>query len=178
MRIFAANTGPPGVPRVVRAAFPMGATRRETRTMMRPILAACALALLAAPAVPGRALADAVPNLDIEKTCKSANQASVGLSDNANEQGCLRSERDARKEAEKSWGSYKPAAKAQCESQFKAGGYPSYVEMVTCLELASGAVPTQSGGAGGAPRGKGTGDLTREPAPSQRTDPIEVLEKR
>ena len=149
--------------------------------MKRSILAG-AVVLLAGPA-----LADAVPKLDIERTCKSANQASVGLSDKANEEGCLRSERDAKREAEKNWGNYKPAAKAQCQSQFKAGGYPSYVEMVTCLELASGSVPTQPGpggpatggpGATGGTRPRETGtSLTQEPSASQRTNPIEVLEK-
>ncbi|RZK94272.1 MAG: hypothetical protein EOO66_08515 [Methylobacterium sp.] len=151
---------------------------------------ALALALLAAPAASTRALADTVPSLDITKTCQSASRANSGVSDQANVDGCLRSERDAKKEAERRWGDYTPSAKRQCEDQYKAGGYPSYVEMVTCLELASGTVPTQpnSGGTAtggpGAPGGKaapqeaGSQNLTREPAASQRTNPIEVLEKK
>lgn len=138
--------------------------------------ALAALALLAGPA-----FADAVPKLDIETTCKSANKANVGLGDNANEDGCLRSEREARKEAERKWGDYTPAAKRQCQSQFKAGGYPSYVEMVTCLELASGTVPAQqTSGADGreAPRASDAGNLTQEPPASQRTNPIEVLDRK
>jgi hypothetical protein len=35
----------------------------------------------------------------------------------------------AKKEAEQHWGSYTAAAKRQCQDQFKAGGFPSYVEM-------------------------------------------------
>ena len=151
---------------------------------------ALAFALLAAPAASTAARADTVPNLDIKKTCQSASRANVSVSDNANIEGCLRSERDAKKEAERRWGDYTPSAKRQCEDQYKAGGYPSYVEMVTCLELASGTVPTQpnSGGTAtggpGAPGGKaapqeaGSQNLTREPAASQRTNPIEVLEKK
>lgn len=156
---------------------------------------AFALALLAAPllatfplATP--AFADAVPDLDVAQTCRSASRANTSVSDNANVDGCLRSERDAKKEAERRWGDYTPSAKRQCEDQYKAGGYPSYVEMVTCLELASGTVPNQpnSGGAatggpgspGGnaAPREAGSRNLTREPASSQRTNPIEVLDKK
>ncbi|MCJ2104937.1 hypothetical protein MKK70_05985 [Methylobacterium sp. E-041] len=151
---------------------------------------ALALALLAAPAASTAARADTVPNLDIKKTCQSASRANVSVSDNANIEGCLRSERDAKKEAERRWGDYTPSAKRQCEDQYKAGGYPSYVEMVTCLELASGTVPTQANSGGtatggpGAPGGKaapqeaGSQNLTREPAASQRTNPIEVLEKK
>ena len=149
---------------------------------MHPIsfaLVALGLGLIAGPA-----RADAVPNLDVEKTCRSAQVANTSISDKANYDGCLRSERDAKKEAERQWGRYTASAKRQCEDQFKAGGYPSYVEMVTCLELASGTVPTQSNvGDAGAPRDakarreSGT-NLTREPPASQRTDPIEVLENK
>ena len=156
---------------------------------MRPSLPG-ALALAALGLLAGPAFADAVPKLDIERTCKSASQANVSISDNANEEGCLRSEREARKEAERKWGDYTSAAKLQCQSQFKAGGYPSYVEMVTCLELASGTVPSQqtSGGAatggpgapggGKAPQESGASNLTQEPPASQRTDPIDVLNKK
>ncbi len=158
----------------------------------RPALTgAAALALLGCLA--GAARADAVPSLDIEKTCKSAGRVDIGSSATEEESrnGCLRSEREARKEAERRWKDYTPAAKKQCQSQFQAGGYPSYVEMVTCLELASGTVPSQTGADGtavGGPgsakgqtppeRQQGTSTLTQEPAPSQRTDPIQVLERK
>ena len=149
---------------------------------------ALAIGLLAGAAL-APALADAVPDLDVEKTCRSAQIAGSGVSDKASYDGCLRSENDARKEAQNHWGSYSEPAKRQCEAQFKAGGYPSYVEMVTCLELASGTVPTQTGEGGksvggpGSPgnveaRREGATSLTKEPAASQRTNPIEVLENK
>jgi len=148
-----------------------------------------ALALLALSLASGSARADTVPSLDVESTCKSAQVANTSISDQANYDGCLRSEREAKRQAQDHWGSYSPAAKRQCENQFKAGGYPSYVEMVTCLELASGSVPTQSGQGGtatggpGAPRDvkgqrEGGAKLTKEPPASQRTNPIEVLENK
>jgi hypothetical protein len=152
---------------------------------MRPIAAAAILlGCLASPA-----WADAVPDLDVEKTCQSAQVANTSISDQANYDGCLRSEREAKKEAERHWGNYTPAAKRQCQDQFKAGGFPSYVEMVTCLELASGTVPTQSDSGGravggpGSPRDvkaqrEGGASLTREPPASQRTNPTQVLENK
>ncbi|WP_019906233.1 hypothetical protein [Methylobacterium sp. 77] len=129
--------------------------------------------------------ADGPPTLDVKATCKSDVRAEASVSDNSTVEGCLRSEEDARKEAQRRWGDYSSAAKSQCEKQFQAGGYPSYVEMVTCLELASGTVPTQGTGPGadkssGARREKADGNagaVTAEPRPSQRTNPIEVLEK-
>ena len=149
---------------------------------------ALAIALLAGSA-PAPASADAVPDLDVKKTCRSAQVAGSGLSDKASYDGCLRSENEARRQAEDNWGTYAPAAKRQCEAQFRAGGYPSYVEMITCLELASGTVPTQSTAGGtavggpGSPRdGRGQREagtnLTREPPASQRTNPIDVLENK
>ncbi|MGU3668596.1 hypothetical protein ACLBX9_30815 [Methylobacterium sp. A49B] len=151
---------------------------------MRPLPFAITAILIAAPA-----WADTVPNLDVEKTCKSAQVTNTSISDQANYDGCLRSEREAKKEAERQWGTYSSAAKRQCENQFKAGGYPSYVEMVTCLELASGTVPTQSNEGGqavggpGSPRDvkaqrEGAANLTKEPPASQRTDPMKVLESK
>ncbi|MDP4024596.1 hypothetical protein Q8W71_18380 [Methylobacterium sp. NEAU 140] len=150
-------------------------------------LAALLAALLALAA--GPALADAVPNLDVEKTCRSTQIADATVDEKTSYQGCLRSEMDAKRLAERNWGQYTPAAKRQCEAQFQAGGYPSYVEMVTCLELASGTVPAQPGQGGtavggpGSPRDaraqrEGAQNLTREPPASQRTNPIEVLENK
>lgn len=146
-----------------------------------------ALVLLGLAAVPAHA--DTVPTYDIEQTCRSAQVAGTGASDRANFDGCLRSERDARKQAQDHWGDYTATAKAQCREQFKAGGYPSYVEMITCLELASGTVPAQSGTGGdatGGPGSPGTGkarregaeNLTKEPPASQRIDPLKVLENK
>ncbi|KQP11054.1 MAG: hypothetical protein Q7T93_21445 [Methylobacterium sp.] len=123
-----------------------------------------ALLLMGAPVL----AADGPPNLDIEQTCKSA--ASAGVNDNASQDGCLRSERSAHDEVKRRWGEFTPAAKRQCEKQFEAGGFPSYVEMVTCLELASGTGLKSNGKQGG-------DSVTKEPGPSQRTDPIEVLGK-
>lgn len=152
---------------------------------MRSLLPAAALLGLAVTA----AHADAVPSLDVERTCRSAQVTNTTISDQANYDGCLRSEREAKKEAEQHWGSYTAAAKRQCQDQFKAGGFPSYVEMVTCLELASGTVPTQSNEGGRAVGGPGSlrdvkaqqeggANLTREPPASQRTNPIQVLENK
>ncbi|WP_232628418.1 hypothetical protein [Methylobacterium sp. Leaf118] len=148
--------------------------------------AALGLSLLA-----GQALAEGgPPRLDVEATCQSAQRAQVSISDKASLEGCLRSERSAHDELKKRWSDFPASAKTQCSQQFKAGGAPSYVELVTCLELASGTVPAQSeavrsdaakpgtsdvGGAAGAGEKKAGSRLTREPPPTQRTNPIDVL---
>ncbi|KQT56240.1 hypothetical protein ASG52_23935 [Methylobacterium sp. Leaf456] len=146
----------------------------------RLLLAALGLAALTVPAL----AQDGPPKLDVESTCKSAQRAQVSISDNASLEGCLQSERSAQDELKKNWSKFPGAAKTQCSQQFTAGGSPSYVELVTCLELASGTAPSQGqdGGAqspvggGKAPSERKTGStLTKEPSPAQRTDPIKVL---
>ena len=77
---------------------------------MHPISSAVAALLLGL--IAGPAWADAVPNLDVEKTCRSAQVANTSISDKANYDGCLRSERDAKKEAERHWGRLHPGGEA------------------------------------------------------------------
>lgn len=146
----------------------------------RILLAALGFAVLSGPAL----AEDGPPRLDVESTCKSAQRAQVSISENASLDGCLRSERGAHDELKKNWGKFPEAAKTQCSQQYKAGGSPSYVELVTCLELASGTVPSQGKdqgaesavGGGRAPvEGRSGTGLTREPSPAQRTNPIDVL---
>ncbi|WP_298956758.1 hypothetical protein [uncultured Methylobacterium sp.] len=149
--------------------------------------AALPLALFGAHLV--LAAADGPPKLDIEGTCNSSGRTSV--SQDASGDGCLRSERAAGDELRKRWGEFSPAAKRQCSGQSQAGGFPSYVETLTCLELASGSVPTTSpsngatagpggpattGSVGRAPGREGS-SMTHEPDPGQRTDPLKVLGK-
>ncbi|MGY2048039.1 hypothetical protein [Methylobacterium sp. JK268] len=138
------------------------------------------------------AAADGPPRLDVEATCNSPGRASVSTENGAD--GCLRSERAAGDDLRKRWRDFSANSKRQCSKQSQAGGFPSYVEMLTCLELASGNVPARGpengatagqGGVGPATTGstrsnarseRGTA-LTDEPAPSQRTDPLKVLGK-
>lgn len=132
--------------------------------------------------------ADGPPNFNIEPTCKNAGVSSIS---DAGSDGCLRSEREAKGTLEREWPRFGAAARSQCTQQSNAGGLPSYVEMLTCLELASGTVPTSAPrnaateGQGaptttGSTSDRGTGEgtsLTREPSPAQRTEPLRMLGK-
>lgn len=141
---------------------------------MKTLLPLLAVLSFVAPALAD----DGPPKLNIEATCKSASGVQVRLSETSSEEGCLRSERQAHDELKRRWDDFSPAAKKQCARQFEAGGYPSYVETVTCLELATGSVPAQPGeppGKNGAATGSGSDDIAAEPSPKQRTNPIDVL---
>lgn len=128
-------------------------------TLCRLAMGAAALVLLASPL----SAQGGPPDLDISDTCRSAGSISVGTQE-ASRDGCLRSEREARDEVKRRWSEFTPEAKTQCGKQTELGGSPGYVEMVTCLELASGS------------QGAGKSTPTR-PEPNQRTNPIDVLDK-
>jgi hypothetical protein len=81
----------------------------------------------------GLAPASSVPKLDIEATCRRAQPLSAG--EKSAYQSCMNDETEARKELVKTWSTFKPAAQATCVDETKIGGAPSYVELITCLQL-------------------------------------------
>ena len=56
------------------------------------------------------------------------------------------SEQAARSQLEKDWSQYSKAQHSQCDGLVTTGGAPSYVELLTCLEMAKQAkeVPEDS----------------------------------
>jgi len=81
--------------------------------------------------------ADRVPQLDTDRSCHAATMAAT--SPNRNEDACKRDERSARDKLEQQWGQYTPGQQTHCASLSRMGGPPSYVELLTCLEMAKAA---------------------------------------
>lgn len=79
-------------------------------------------------------VADGVPTLDTGPSCQMAAQSSVGL--NRDAASCQQDEDKARDQLKQQWSSYEPAARARCIRLASMGGSPSYVELLTCLEMA------------------------------------------
>ena len=78
-------------------------------------------------------VADQVPVLNVETGCRAAaNSAVQGRDSNA----CKRDEEDARDRLKDQWGSFSAADRDHCVKLSVLGGSPSYVELLTCLELA------------------------------------------
>ena len=73
------------------------------------------------------------PKLDIKATCKRAQPLSGG--ERSAYQGCLDDELQAQETLAKSWSSFKAGAQKDCVEVTRIGGAPSYVELLTCLEL-------------------------------------------
>ena len=77
----------------------------------------------------------AVPHFDIEHTCRAA-RSYAGLDKEVAYKGCLKDEADAREQLAQKWTSFKAADRSDCVLQ-GAAPIPSYVELLTCLEMSA-----------------------------------------
>jgi hypothetical protein len=82
-------------------------------------------------------VADQLPKFDIESGCQITAAAAEPPKRDSNI--CKREELTARGKLNDEWGSYTPGQKSRCVSFEQLGGNPSYVELLTCLELAKAA---------------------------------------
>jgi hypothetical protein len=80
------------------------------------------------------AIADDVPTFDVRKNCKADVQAYPTA---GNVEGCLRDEQNARTTLVSQWSQFAPDSRARCTKMVNdiAGGQ-SYVELLTCLQMA------------------------------------------
>ena len=105
-------------------------------------VASFAMLVVAAAAVVAQsfaAFADEVPTFDLRKTCKTDVLAYQGTaSGQASDTGCLSDEQQARTTLVSQWTQFSPASKRECIGlQGDAAGPQSYVELLTCLQMAS-----------------------------------------
>src|SRR4051794_38646843 len=105
---------------------------------MRRLSLILAFAVLPASA----ALADA-PTLNVQATCRVT--PAVNLDQQATYDNCMRSENAARDRLNKSWGKMRADWRSTCLKTTTLGGIPSYVELLTCVEMREAAANGQSG---------------------------------
>jgi len=91
----------------------------------------CAFSLLAFAQI-GRAV-EQVPKLSVESSCSDA-QDSTGGDPGQTYKNCLADENDARKTLTEKWNTFKPGTRRSCV-EAGARPNPSYVELLTCLEM-------------------------------------------
>jgi hypothetical protein len=90
-----------------------------------------AFGIIEAP--PAIAAASAVPTLDTRPTCADAAQE---ISVTRTVERCQESEQEARASLAMRWSSFSKADEASCAAETRIGGFPSYVQLLTCLEMA------------------------------------------
>ena len=79
------------------------------------------------------ALADSPPKLNVNPSCDAAARGAVTAG--RNKEACLADERTAEDALAKNWSKYNVADKTQCIGNVRTGGPPSYVELLSCLEI-------------------------------------------
>ena len=96
--------------------------------MLKP-LCLLLLPLLAASA----AKAEEVPRFNIKAICSDA--PSLGQNAQNTDQGCIRDETQARTQLGQQWSGFKAQRRDACIQEVSIGGPPSYVALLTCLQM-------------------------------------------
>jgi len=94
--------------------------------LLFPLLVAAPLAIQVAGASP--------PAFDIDITCRRAGESAV--MPGRTSEGCKNDEMSARDTVAKNWTDYPSADRERCTRTASLGGPASYVDLLTCLEMA------------------------------------------
>src|SRR5215475_5598224 len=86
------------------------------------------------------ARADGPPKLNVERSCIAA--ANGAISTGRDQEACMSDERTAHETLTHHWSQYSPAHRTQCVGMTTQGG-PSYVELISCLEIMRDAAAIQ-----------------------------------
>jgi hypothetical protein len=79
------------------------------------------------------AAADRIPNFNVEPVCREVAGRAYALD---YKETCLREEREARNQLINMWGAFPAPDRTYCVQLASLGGVPSYVELLTCLDMA------------------------------------------
>jgi hypothetical protein len=82
------------------------------------------------------AAADRVPNFNMEPICREV--AGRAYAPHYKET-CLRKEREAQEQLRQKWATFRASDRSYCTQLASLGGVPSYVELLTCLDVAQSA---------------------------------------
>ena len=104
-----------------------------TRTAVKHSTAGVVLVALALAVQSVNAHADTPPKLNMVPTCDAA-ASYAGLADR-DKTSCMTDENDALAALKKNWPQYSSPDKTDCVGMVKTGGPPSYVELLSCLEM-------------------------------------------
>ena len=78
-------------------------------------------------------VADELPNINVEASCKAVE--GFGLAITHALESCVQDENAAKAELGQKWTTYPPAVRSRCVAETMVGD-PSYVDVLTCLQMA------------------------------------------
>lgn len=115
-------------------------------------IALLSLAMIGSPLI--ATASDGVPHLNVEATCKGtvAVDKSMDLASPQSYEACMRDETNAQQQLGPIWSTTPATVRSQCYSEAVAGGIESYVDLLSCIQMAADA---QSLSSPIAPRGGG-----------------------
>jgi hypothetical protein len=88
----------------------------------------------------GATAAQQLPRFNIETTCRTAQ--ALTAEDRDPVQGCMRDEAEAERQLQTVWTSAAAAHREACEAETRVEGFPSYVDVLTCLQMYQGVAPS------------------------------------
>jgi hypothetical protein len=80
------------------------------------------------------AVADPVPEFNVEPSCRSAASGNIGIKQDLS--ACLDDEKGAREQLVKKWSGFASEDRGLCTRLSRTGGAPTYTELLVCLEMA------------------------------------------
>ncbi|HKD77786.1 MAG TPA: hypothetical protein VKB76_19935 [Ktedonobacterales bacterium] len=83
--------------------------------------------------------ANALPKFDIATTCRDTPDVTAGTGTNDAPATCLSDEKVARDQLGQRWTRYQSADRARCAELSGMKGFQSYVQLLTCLDMAGDA---------------------------------------
>jgi hypothetical protein len=85
----------------------------------------------------GMLVADRVPELNVEATCKAttATDKAAGLALAQSFEACMRDETTAQKQLVTLWQATSRTVRDECEGEATVGGIQSYVDLLTCIQM-------------------------------------------
>lgn len=131
-------------------------------TLTCAAILACGVTAL--PATGASRAGGGIPDFNVKGTCADAQKFGIqGSNKDIGYKGCLQDEQSAKDELKQRWSSFKASNKQNCVEQARAPS-PSYVEVLTCLEMYT------DGMTGGTTPANG-----KNPAPAPSPDPGQPL---
>lgn len=94
------------------------------------------------------AVSDTVPSFSIASECRFEGETHEVVD------RCLKDEADARQKLEGEWAQFAPADKNTCIVESTIGGFASYVDLLTCLEMSNDVRKEDGKSRGQAPNGE------------------------
>jgi hypothetical protein len=84
-------------------------------------------------------VADEVPRFNIDANCDAEAAASAGIALSQSAGACKQDEQNAHDQLVKQWAQFRPSDRVTCVALASEGDAHSYVELLTCLEMANDA---------------------------------------